>query len=341
MGNKMTWSTSGAICWSAPSNIALVKYWGKRPIQLPGNASLSLTLEKSRTTIEASWQPAPIAKLNFSFAGQAMPSFAVKVEKWLANLAESYPALNQLELSISSRNTFPHSAGIASSASSMAAMALVVSDILNLNQQSPQQWLQTTSKLARLGSGSAARSLFPHAATWGHESDEWGSGVTQMHSMYRDFGDAILIVDSAKKAVSSSEGHELMNRHPYKELRFQTADKRVDQLLEIMQRDDFEAFAQLVEQEALELHALMMTSNPSFILMRPNTLELIARVREQRRQGSELCFTLDAGPNLHLLYPARARAQAEQFVAEAVRDNLLEDGQWIDDHVGNGPKKEV
>src|SRR5690606_21097196 len=165
----MTLSTK----WSAPSNIALVKYWGKRPVQLPGNASLSLTLDHSRTTVEATWMKAENFKLNFSFEGMEKPAFAKKVEQWILSLSKQYPLLNNLELNFKTSNTFPHSAGIASSASSMAAMALVLGDILNLRTKGEDEWLKEVSNLARLGSGSAARSLFSHAASWGHEHNEW------------------------------------------------------------------------------------------------------------------------------------------------------------------------
>lgn len=339
MVSKMTSSTNST--WSAPSNIALVKYWGKRPVQLPGNASLSLTLEVARTRVEANWKHTGTHKLNFLFENKEMPSFSTKISKWLSTLSKQFPIINELELSFSSTNTFPHSAGIASSAASMATLALVMSDVLGLDQSNEGEWLKQVSSFARLGSGSAARSLFPHAATWGLEHDEWGSGVKEMHAVYRDFGDAILVVDAGEKSVSSSQGHALMESHPFKELRYANANSRVKKLLEIMTKDDFGAFAEIVELEALELHALMMTSTPSFILMRPQTLELISRVREYRAKGHELCFTLDAGPNLHILYPKRARDAAMNLVMSAKNDGLLDNDQWLDDRVGTGPRKET
>lgn len=333
----MTLSTK----WSAPSNIALVKYWGKRPVQLPGNASLSLTLDKSRTTVAATWREANQFKLNFAFEGEQKPAFAAKVEKWLLGLSNEFPKIKSLEIDFSSSNTFPHSAGIASSASSMAAMALCLSEIMGLSDLSESEWLTRTSSIARLGSGSAARSLFPHAATWGLEHDEWGSGVKEMNEVYRSFGDAILVVDSGQKSVSSSQGHALMETHPFKELRYKNANQRVRDIQAMMLTDDFAKFADIVELEALELHALMMTSTPSFVLMKPQTLELISRVRAARAKGQELCFTLDAGPNLHLLYPNRAKKDAMSFVEAAKVDGLLDNNQWIDDCVGTGPRKEA
>lgn len=347
MASRMTWSTdSGSMTWSAPSNIALVKYWGKRPVQLPGNASLSLTLEKSRTKVEAAWKKvdAEQAQFNFLFEGKPMPAFAKKVEVWLSQQKETFKFLNNLELTFNSSNTFPHSAGIASSASSMAAMALVIGELArehNLKDLSEENWLKQVSCLARLGSGSASRSLYPHAATWGLHHNEWGDGVKELHPVYRDYGDAILVVDAGQKVVSSSEGHALMHEHPAKELRYKQANKRVGDLIGLLKNDDFEAFAQLVELEALDLHSLMMTSTPSFILMKPATLELISRVQKARAQGAEVCFTLDAGPNLHLLYPKRARGDAMKIVDQAKIDGLLDNQMWIDDCVGTGPRKEA
>ncbi len=347
MASRMTLSTdSGTLCWSAPSNIALVKYWGKRPVQLPGNASLSLTLDKSRTRVEAAWQKHSDSspRLDFLFENKAMPVFSAKVEKWLVSISNELPFLKNLKLTLNTSNTFPHSAGIASSASSMAAMALVIGDLAKshgFEKISESVWLEKVSHLARLGSGSAARSLYPHAATWGEVSEEFGSGVKELHPVYLNYGDAILVVDSKEKSVSSSQGHALMNDHPYRQLRFSMANQRVKDLLQLMQKDDFEAFAQLVELEALELHALMMTSSPSFILMKPATLNIIEQVRKARASGVEVCFTLDAGPNIHLLYPHRARAQALKLVESIKSQGLLDNNQWIDDCVGTGPRKEA
>ncbi len=347
MVSKMTSSIkSGRTVWTAPSNIALVKYWGKNPVQLPANASLSLTLEKSRTTVETQWQDCELnsARLNFLFEGESSPSFNKKIQPWYENLKKEFSFFKTLRLDINSSNSFPHSAGIASSASSMAALSLAMLDLaktfghLDLDQA---EWLNKVSHYARLGSGSASRSLYPVAATWGLESNEYASSVNDIHEVYKSFGDAILIVDAGKKSVSSSQGHELMNQHPYKEQRFAMANARVKQLVEILKVDDFDKLSTLVEVEALELHSMMMTSSPSFILMKPNTLEIINRVRTARSLGQELCFTLDAGPNIHLLYPERARASALKLIEDCKSDGLLDQDRWIDDKVGQGPLKEA
>ncbi len=345
--SKMTSSiNSGSHSWSAPSNIALVKYWGKKPVQLPANASLSFTLNKSKTIVKTKWEKCSDkeAKLVFTFEGKETPSFNQKIQKWYNGLKNEMSFLNQLKLTIDSTNTFPHSAGIASSASSMAALSLSLMDLANtfgVVDLDEAAWLKMASSYARLGSGSAARSVYPVAATWGLVDNEFASPVQEIHLVYKDFGDAILIVDSGTKAVSSSLGHELMNKHPYRDLRFAMANKRVGELVELLKKDDFEHFSNLVEVEALELHSMMMTSNPSFILMKPKTLEIIDRVRKARANGHEICFTLDAGPNIHLLYPQRARDFAMKFVSECKSADLFDQGQWIDDQVGSGPTKEA
>ncbi len=336
---------SGRTVWSAPSNIALVKYWGKKPVQLPANASLSLTLDKSRTTVETKWQESleSEAGLNFLFEGEASPSFNKKIQPWYENLKKDFSFLKSMRLDINSSNSFPHSAGIASSASSMAALSLAILDLakshgdFDLDQS---EWLNKVSHYARLGSGSASRSLFPVAATWGLVSNVCASPVNEIHEVYKSFGDAILIVDAGKKSVSSSQGHELMNQHPYKDQRFAMANARVTELIETLKVDDFDKLSTLVEIEALELHSMMMTSSPSFILMKPNTLEIINRVRAARSLGYELCFTLDAGPNIHLLYPERARSNALKLIEDCKSDGLLDQDRWIDDKVGQGPLKE-
>lgn len=336
---------ANSIEYSAPSNIALIKYWGKKGIQIPQNPSISFTLSNSVTKTRMSWSEGT-GKTNFLFEGKPSTSFEGKILKFRKVWEDKYPILNNLDLEIDSNNTFPHSAGIASSASSMASLSLCFAHVvskLSDDLGASEEFLEQASNFARLGSGSACRSLFGGVVSWGEwktgTSDHFASKVESLPSSWTEWGDAILIVSSKEKPVSSREGHALMDTHPYAKTRYKEAGERVNQLFEIMKNEKLMDFCELVEKEALELHGLMMNSTPSFILMRPESLSIIEKVRTFRKEfGIPVCFTLDAGPNVHLLYPLKYKTEILNFIKMELSP-FLEEGRWIDDKVGNGPIK--
>ena len=156
--------------------------------------------------------------------------------------------------------------------------------------------------------------------------------------IFTTFQDAILIVDSAEKSVSSTVGHKLMEGHPYAEMRYFVARDHVEQLKGIMEEGDVAAFGKILENEALSLHGLMMNSDPSFILMKPNTLKIIEKVRELRESEKiPWYFTLDAGPNVHLMYPKNVSEKAEKLIKKELMP-FTENNHVIFDEVGQGPE---
>ncbi len=141
----------------------------------------------------------------------------------------------------------------------------------------------------------------------------------KVHSVFENYQDAILLVDKGEKQVSSTIGHNLMHDHPYAENRFTQANDNLSKISEILQNGDIKAFISLVESEALTLHAMMLTSTPYFILMKPNTLEIINRIWEYRNENdSNICFTLDAGANVHVLYPEVRKGSCESVYRKRV-----------------------
>ncbi len=199
---------------------------------------------------------------------------------------------------------------------------------------------------SRLGSGSASRSVYGGLVEWGQfagiaeSSDEYAVPYQgEVHSVFKNYCDYILLVETGSKAVSSSAGHGLMKAHPYAKRRFLQAHENLNHLLEILQSGDLEGFGKLVESEALTLHAMMMTSQPYFILMKPNTLSIIDLIWQFRKEsGLPVSFTLDAGANIHLLFPADHKDSIEAFIrSELVA--FLKDGRFIRDSVGSGPIK--
>ncbi len=342
----------GEVCWQAPSNIALIKYWGKKEIQIPRNPSLSFTLKAcaTRTSVRFSERRDHSSdySIDFYFEGQRKKEFLPKITTFFKRAQEYLPFLSTYHFEIRSENTFPHSSGIASSASSMAALAICFVDIERQLIGLPDKELDLTkaSFIARLGSGSACRSVHGKIVQWGqHEATSGSSDLygidwsAEAHEIFKTYHDTILLIDKGEKQVSSTVGHGLMENHAYAEKRFVQAHDHLSQLQEAMRSGDLESFTTLVELEALTLHAMMLTSSPSFILMKPNTLEVIRKLQHFREtSGLHPCFTLDAGANVHILYPDSEREEVYQFIKNELV-GYCENGGYICDMVGDGAKK--
>jgi diphosphomevalonate decarboxylase len=311
------------VSWKSPSNIAIVKYWGKKQIQIPCNASISMTLQKAYTETSLKYVPGNGKLSKFFFEGQENPAFASRIEKYLASIQAELPALQQFDLEIHSENSFPHSSGIASSASAFSALALCLCSMqaeADGDSKMDAAFYQKAGRLARLGSGSASRSLLGPWMQWGISDHISGSSddyaqVIETHEVFKNFCDTILIVDEGQKSVSSSAGHGLMNGNPYSEARYKKANQHVADLDGILKAGRVDEFLELAEVEALELHALMMASTPPFILMKPQTLLIIQHIQKWRKEDEiPVSFTLDAGPNVHILYPAEEREYMEMKI---------------------------
>jgi len=338
---------NGSFEWSAPSNIALVKYWGKKEHQIPANPSISFTLKNCKTITKLTFSK--IERINgFSFdllfEGKPKESFRPKIQKFFERVEVYLPFLKDYHFTIDTQNTFPHSSGIASSASGMAALAV---NLMSLEKQlNPEMTVdyfnQKASFLARLGSGSACRSIKGEVVIWGNHqetensSDLFGVEFANLHSNFKNYQDTILLVDKGEKQVSSTLGHDLMNGHPFAEKRFEQAHQNLSTIKSILANGTVDEFIKIVESEALTLHAMMMTSLPYFILMKPNTLEIINKIWKFREATqAPVCFTLDAGANVHVLYPGNVREEVLQFI----KNELVvycQNGQYICDEIGNG-----
>lgn len=334
--------------WRCPSNIAFVKYWGKKAIQIPCNSSLSLTLSNSYTEVEATLSEKTEDKavqLAYYFEGELSDLFGRKVEKFLEDNIDSFPFLKDYAIRMDSINSFPHSAGIASSASAFGAIALAMLDFTYQFSQKEldDDFYNEASRLARLGSGSACRSIYPGYSLWGenehieNSSNERAMPLTEIHPNFQNMRDAILIIEDEPKKVSSTIGHALMKNHPYAEARFKQANERTKELFEVLQNGDIEKFIQICESEALTIHAMMMTSSEYYLLVKPNTILAIEKMMQFRLEYIiPVCFTLDAGPNLHVLYPEKHADKVEDFIKNELNE-ICKD--VIYDHEGTGPSK--
>jgi len=325
-----------------PSNIALVKYWGKKGLQLPANASISFTLRDlyTETRIESDGGS---GKVEVYAEGQRNQAFDDKVKAFFERQHAAMPWISGFDFRVDTKNNFPHSSGIASSASGMGALALCVAD---LHRQISGEILPVAgiSSMARLGSGSACRSLFGPLGVWGEHPDYPGSADTyavafpegELHPEFRYWEDAVLNVESGRKAVSSSAGHKLLDAHPYAAARYAAANENMHRLRKILSMGDISAFTALVESEALQLHAMMMCSMPYYLLMKPASLEIINRIWKYREQtGLPLVITLDAGANVHVLYPAQHRGKVQDFINNALV-SFCENGVYLCSSIGEG-----
>lgn len=335
--------------WRSPSNIALVKYWGKHGIQLPQNPSVSFTLSECYTQMTLTAEPGSGSNsLEVLYEGIPRPAFAAKIKNFFSLISSRFPWLSDSKITIDSFNTFPHGAGIASSASAMSALALCLSDIhKQISNIDNLPDLDFISEIARLGSGSACRSVFPVMAIWGEDNQIPASSdlfaipwKEEVAPVFHNYCDTILIIHDGEKSVSSTAGHELMNELPFAQVRYSEARKNLHRIIDVMRRDDqLELFGQICEQEALQLHALMMSGHRPFILMAPNTLAAIQKIWDYRKSTNHpVCFTLDAGANVHVLYPHSHESVIKTWLEKEL-SGLCVDGKMIHDHTGGGPQK--
>ncbi len=339
-----TFSGTKAAKWQAPSNIAFVKYWGKVGHQIPANPSLSLTLSQSYSETEVICSESTELSVDFIFEGKENQKFAQKIKAFAEEISKEWPFLSKVKLVIQSKNTFPHSAGIASSASGMAAFCLCLLDIVyqQNNLEKDELFFIRASHLSRLGSGSACRSLYGGLVQWGQDqsdkkySDTHATELVEIHPEFRHLQDAILIVTSEEKSVSSRDGHGRMGQHQFAASRYLQAKTNFQDITKGIKSGDWSIVGPIIEREALSLHAMMMTSPLPYILLKPKTLELIQLIRNFREESKlPVYFTLDAGPNLHVIYPESVKAKVNTFLQNEAAPFV---SSIIFDEEGSGPR---
>jgi diphosphomevalonate decarboxylase len=329
--------------WESPSNIAFVKYWGKKGHQIPANPSLSMTLSECKTTTKTSFAPATGLTVSLKLEGQNNDGFAKKIQIYLESLSVELPWILNLSVVIETSNTFPHGTGIASSASGLSAFALTLTDYLKFLKPDASEnlFFQRASYLSRLASGSACRSVFGGYSCWGDSelsktTNEYAIPL-EVHSELSSLNDTVLVISGTEKNVSSRTGHERMSDHFFAESRFNQAKANFSHCVSTLKSGDVEGLGIILESEALSLHAMMLTSPNPYMLLKPKTLSAIEAVWDFRRQTKfPLYFTLDAGPNLHLIYPDSHKHKIDQFITSELA-HLSE--KIIFDRTGNGPRK--
>jgi len=281
----------------ANSNIAFIKYWGNADdhLRLPANPSLSMNLDGLHTETTVSWDEDAKAD-ELTLNGERAEGRALK------RVSEHLDALRaRLNIRgyarVVSTNNFPMGAGIASSASAFAALTVAAVHAAGLSLSERE-----LTTLARLGSGSAARSIPTGFVEW-HvgRSHEESFAESIAPPDYWDLVDVIAIVSGAHKAVTSQEGHQTANTSELQGVRVTGAEQRLAVCKAALLARDFEQFAEVVERDSNLMHAVMMTSRPPLFYWLPATLAVMDQVRRWRDEGLRVCYTLDAGPNVHCI----------------------------------------
>lgn len=316
--------------WSSPSNIAIVKYWGKKAGQLSQNTSVSFTLSRSQTRTRVEYFPRRGPLLHsFQFHGQEEIDLRSRVEKYLQEITPEIPLLRELSLQIQTENSFPHSCGVASSASAFSALALCLCEI----EGQKGDFLQRTSHLARLGSGSACRSLYGPFSRW-PVGAPFATPIENTHPHFLELRDTICLVDTKAKKISSSTGHRLMKGHPFARERYAMAEVRAKQVVDLLRSGDREEFIRLAEAEAMALHGLMLLSSTPYMLLRPASLAILEKIVEFRQQHKiPVGFTIDAGPNIHLLSFSPEQDLVNHFLQKEIAPLTM---GMIEDFLGPG-----
>lgn len=296
----------------ASPNIAFIKYWGNRDNQLriPMNNSISMNLDGLYTRTTVSFQPSlPYDELiinghEIRGAGLERISYLLDIIRGMAGLQERAEVISE--------NNFPSGAGIASSAAAFAALALAGSKAAGLSLSEPE-----LSRLARRGSGSAARSIPGGFVEWqAGTGDEDSFAFSIAKPDHWDLADCVAIVSSSHKKTGSTEGHFIASTSPLQAARIADATRRLDLCRKAILEKDFNAFASIVELDSDMMHAVMMTSTPALHYWKPVSLDVMNCVRGWRMEGIPVCYTVDAGPNVHVICPATEAGNIEKRLRE-------------------------
>jgi len=297
----------------AGANIAFIKYWGNRGVgkNLPLNPSISMTLAScvTRTTVEV----APGEGADEIMLDGRVPD--EKTARRISGFVEMIRAAagRRERTRVESESTFPKGCGIASSASGFAALALAAARLFGLNPDEAE-----LSRMARLGSGSAARSIpGGFAELRAGDTHEAACAVCLApETWWPELRDVVVVVSAEEKAVSSAEGHRIAQTSEMLAGRLRAAGQRAAQVRRAIRSRDLEALGEASEADALSMHAVMMTSRPPLLYWHPETLDVIRCVWELRRGGTGAWFTIDAGPNVHVLTDAKDAGAVEAQMKE-------------------------
>ncbi len=293
---------------TASPNIAFIKYWGNRvpALRLPANTSLSMTLANLQTETTVQFD-------NILESDQIEINGSPASEKAACRVTEHLDLIRTLSgvpsfASIRSQSNFPIGAGIASSASAFAALTAAASNAAGLELDKKQ-----LSILARHGSGSAARSIFGgFVQLFSGEANEDGYAEQLAPAEHWQLVDLIAVVTKEHKSTGSSEGHLLAPTSPIQAVRVQDADRRLEICKNAIMQKDFRTLSHIVELDSNLMHSVMMTSEPPLLYLEPASIRIMKHVTRWREDGLSVCYTIDAGPNVHCICPSEDSREVER-----------------------------
>lgn len=302
---------------SAPLNIALVKYWGKRneELHLPLTSSLSLSVSLKTTTEVHLCSRKEREKDYFELNGKPLHETSTFYKR-LSSYLDLFRASEDMIFHVLTTNEMPTAAGLASSASGFAALVLALDNLFG--------WALPTeslSILARLGSGSACRSLFPGFVLWqkGIRSDGLDSHATPITDTWPTLAMAYVPISQEEKPISSREAMKrTVSTSPLFQLWPDLVETHITKACQAIQQRSFNTLGEIAEQSALTMHATMMTSSPPILFFKPFTVDVLHRVWKAREKGLHVYATLDAGPNVKLLFQEEQRPLLHHYFPEAI-----------------------
>lgn len=329
---------------TVPSNIAFLKYWGKRDEaqQWPANDSLSMTLAGLHSRTKASIQHSPdhLVCLN-GVSLTRSHEMGAKIFQHLDFLSDTIATTTKLN--ISSENSFPTGCGIASSASGMGALTLAALaawlDCNSFEALAAKSFSRDKlAHLARQGSGSAGRSLFGGIVRWrAGNSPEQQSIATAFSHAHWPLMDTVVLFSKSPKTVGSTEAHRGAWTSPLFAPRLAELSRRIQLMEEAIEKRTISELGPLIEQETLEMHGVIMSASPAVRYFGQETSDFLSWLRERRQQlGLDVYFTLDAGPNVHLIYENHIHEDLMSLLAEKFSSH-----QILSDKMGAGPSLSV
>jgi diphosphomevalonate decarboxylase len=322
--HSMQWTATAV----ASPNIALIKYWGNRDheLRIPSNGSISMTLGGLETRTSVTFDPSLKDDELFLNGMRVVNAPLIRVKKHLDHIR--IMAGIEMKSSVRSESNFPVGIGIASSAAGFAALTLAASSAAGLDLTSLE-----LSRLARLGSGSACRSIFGGFVEWhpgNGDDDSYAEPIADPD--HWNLVDLIAIVEESHKAIGSTSGHKLASSSPVQNARVVDADRRLSICRTAILERDFSSLAPVIEQDSNLMHAVMMTSIPPLLYWLPETIAIMQAVIEWRQSGLDVCYTIDAGPNVHCICTEKSSNEVEHLLATF--PNLI---RMIRSPVGHAP----
>jgi len=296
----------------SPANIAFIKYWGKTDLKtrIPKNNSISMCLSDMFSVCTVEFRK-DLKKDEVEFKGEKIVKKR-ELERIIKTLDRVRKlGKTSLRARVTTENNFPKATGIASSASGLSAVTVAALGALNIKMNTKE-----LSSLARLASGTAGRSIPDGFVEWVKGSEETESYSKQIFPVdWWEICDVVAVVTKKMKKVSSTEGHKLAETSPFYKERLKGMEKKIIRIKKAMRERNFSKFGRIVEDEALNMHAICMTSQPSIIYWSETTVKIIKEVMRWREEDLESYFTIDAGPSVHVI--------CEKKQAQKIKKRLL------------------